>query len=129
MSLQIMVRRRRKPMLVFLRALLAVVFVYILWQALAPVPDTPSIIPWDKALHFSAFYVLGGLSAVAFPRMPPLLIFAGLAAYGGAIEGLQAVPAIGRDPEWLDWAADLAGLLTVFAPTLIPEIRRQLLAR
>lgn len=69
----------------------------------------------DKVDHIVAFAVLGTLAAWAYPRLRPGLILAGLALVGGAIELVQAIPAIGRDAEWADWGADLAAAAITLA--------------
>lgn len=95
-----------------------------LWLALKPVGDGPPLIPWDKAQHFLAFWGLAGLGAAALPNRPlwlPALILAG---YGGAIEGLQSLPAIGRDAEWADWFTDLIGIGACYLPLVLRPWRR-----
>jgi hypothetical protein len=55
------------------------------------------------------------------------MIFLGLALFGAAIELVQAIPNIGREPSWMDWLADLtaagAVLLFVGAVRLIRQAR------
>ena len=84
----------------------------------------PSLIPWDKAKHFIAFYVLAGLGAAALPRRPLWAPALFLAVYGGAIEGLQALPIIGRDAEWADWLTDLIAVGACYGPLLLRPWRR-----
>jgi VanZ family protein len=90
-------------------------FQLLFWMAvsfafvMASLPQPPSLPgnPSDKQLHMLAFLVLASLAASAFPRVSLFKIFLGLAAFGGAIEIVQAVPALGREASWLDWLADL----------------------
>jgi len=81
-----------------------------------PLPSTG----WDKANHALAFMTLALLAAACWParRMQVLL---GLAAYGAAIEVAQSLTGI-RIGEWVDWAADVAGLaLALPAWTRVPR--------
>lgn len=95
-----------------------------LWLALKPAGEVPGLIPWDKAQHFIAFYVLAGLGAAATPRLPLWAPALFLALYGAAIEGLQALPAVGRDAEWGDWAADLLAVGACYLPLVLRPWRR-----
>jgi len=98
-------RRRRNPVprALFWLALLAV---FVLATLPNP-PEWPNE-PSDKVQHFLAFVALMLLGAAAYPRLPPIKLALGLALFGGLIEGVQAVPALRRDSDWLDWAVDLA---------------------
>lgn len=58
-----------------------------------------------------AFLTLGALAAAGWPSRPILLLFAGLAAFGGFIEIAQAIPALHRDAQWSDWLADMAAAI------------------
>ncbi len=92
-------------------------------RALWPDPYTEPVIgPWDKVVHATAFYVLAVLAMAAYPRISLPRIVLGLAAFGGAIEILQAIPALHRDAAWDDWAADWLGI----AIALIPLAARRL---
>ncbi len=64
----------------------------------------------DKAEHLLSFLVLVVLGAFAWGKRRLLLVALALAIVGGAIEIFQAIPAIGRDAEFLDWVADIAGV-------------------
>jgi VanZ family protein len=100
-------------------------FQLLFWSALllafvmASLPQPPVLPgdPGDKELHMLAFLVLATLAAFAFPRISILWLFVGLAAFGGAIELFQAIPALGREASWLDWMADLiaAGAALIIA--------------
>lgn len=82
---------------------------------MASLPQPPALPgePSDKVTHLMAFLVLAGLAAFAYPRVRLLTIFLGLAILGGAIELVQAIPALGREPSWLDWAADVTATAAV----------------
>lgn len=110
-------------------------FQILFWGALAfafvmaSLPQPPAIPgnPGDKVLHVLAFLVLAGLAAFAYPRVRLVMIFLGLALFGAAIELVQAIPNIGREPSLMDWLADLtaagAVLLFVGAVRLIRRAR------
>jgi hypothetical protein len=99
-------------------------FQILFWGALgfafvmASLPQPPAIPgdPSDKVLHVLAFVVLAGLAALAYPRVRLVMIFLGLAIFGAVIEGVQAIPDLGREPSWIDWLADLtaAGAVLLF---------------
>ena len=65
----------------------------------------------DKVMHMLAFLTLGALAAAGWRQTSALAIFAALTIFGGAIESLQAIPALNRDAEWLDWIADMAAAI------------------
>src|SRR5690606_24268739 len=88
-----------------------------------PPSTLPPLIPWDKAAHFLAFYVLTVLAAAAFPRRTLLLLAVALSAYGALIELIQAHPAIGRDSDIWDWVADTAAIAAALLPLLISRWR------
>ena len=88
----------------------------IFWTALAftvvmatmPQPPTMLSTQSDKLNHMLAFFVLTALHKLAYRQFgfwKRILIMAFL---GGAIEVAQMVPALHRDAEWMDWAADVA---------------------
>lgn len=91
--------------------------------AVLPESATPPLIPWDKAAHFLAFYVLTLLAAAAFPRRPLLLLALALSAYGAAIELVQALPPVARDSSFWDWVADTVAVGAALLPLLIPRWR------
>lgn len=80
---------------------------------LALLPHPPLVIPNanDKEQHMLAFGVLTLLASGYYGLGRTLLIFISLAGLGGLIEVLQMIPALHRDAEWLDWAADCATVL------------------
>ncbi|MER8927345.1 hypothetical protein [Mesorhizobium sp. M0859] len=63
----------------------------------------------DKLNHAAAFVVLAALGSLGWPERKAKLIVL-LVLTGAAIEGLQAVQLIGRDPDLFDWVADCAGI-------------------
>ncbi|MCZ8370914.1 MAG: hypothetical protein O9293_13305 [Porphyrobacter sp.] len=96
-------------------------FQLLFWSALvfafvmASLPQPPALPgdPSDKVLHVLAFLVLAGLAAFAYPRVRLVVIFLGLALFGGAVEVVQAIPQLGREPSWVDWLADAAAAAAV----------------
>ena len=68
-------------------------------------PQLPGGI-WDKGQHMAAFAVLGLLAAWAFVRTSPLQLIVRLSLFGAAIEVIQAIPALHRDSDAVDWVAD-----------------------
>jgi VanZ family protein len=91
---------------------------FTLAAALAPAAQAPSLMPWDKAEHFTAFYVLMGIASAAFPRRPLWLVGLLLSGFGGGIEVVQGF--VGRDCDVFDWVADSLGVLAVIAPAALP---------
>jgi VanZ family protein len=77
---------------------------------------------WDKAKHFFAFFVLGGLGALAFPRQRLVVLGLLLSGFGALIEVVQALPFVHRDASVKDWIADSVALLVVLC--LFELIRR-----
>ncbi len=99
------------------------------WVLVAPSGPGPGLIPWDKAEHFLGLYGLTLLAAAAFARRALWVVGAGLALYGGVMELVQALPAVHRDADLYDWAADIAGVLAATAPAALPRIRERLRER
>lgn len=82
----------------------------VLYMAIRPSNGAPPLFPgFDKVMHASVFAVLGSWFAAlsVAPKRWPLVALA-LAAFGAAIEGLQALT--GRDPSVWDWVADMVGI-------------------
>ena len=107
------------------RAGLAVALATTLYFALGPPPNGPGLLPWDKAQHFLAFYVLAGLTAAAFPKGRIWIIVAALLGLGGAIEVVQGLPMVRRDADVFDWVADTVGVTFALAPLLLARWRLQ----
>jgi VanZ family protein len=82
------------------------------WGCLTPSPpNIPQLFPHiDKFEHFFAYLVLAAWFAAIYPqRRQRITILILLIVMGGCIEILQHYP--GRDAEWLDWLADIVGVL------------------
>lgn len=82
----------------------AAVFSFVM----AVVPHPPELpgSPSDKFQHIAAFTVLAGLGAWAYRRTSLLRLAVGLSLFGAFIEVVQAIPALHRDSDVLDWIAD-----------------------
>ncbi|MDR2196054.1 MAG: VanZ family protein [Gallionellaceae bacterium] len=64
---------------------------------------------WDKANHFLAFFVLSCLGYWSYAAGHKLATAIIMLAYGGVIEGLQAMTSY-RSAEWGDLLADACGI-------------------
>jgi hypothetical protein len=80
-------------------------------------------LPWDKAAHFLAFYVLTLLAVAAFPRRSILVIGVALSTFGALIEVVQATPLVHRDADWHDWLTDTIAIVAVMLPMLAARWR------
>jgi hypothetical protein len=121
---------RRKPGLTQLGLQLAfwISTAIVLRVAFAPADGMAPYVPWDKARHFIAFYILTVLALPAFPRWWPLTIAVCLAFFGGVIELIQGTVMVNRDRDVWDWLADLAGIAAAMAPLALGHLRRALVA-
>jgi hypothetical protein len=83
---------------------------------MAVIPHPPKLPgePSDKIQHIAAFLVLAALGRWAYPNTRKRMLLLGLAAFGAVIELVQAIPALHRDSDPLDWAADVAAAFAVF---------------
>ncbi len=82
---------------------------------MASLPKPPQLPgdPGDKVQHIIAFAVLALLARLGWLNVSGWRLLAGLSAFGALIELVQAIPALGRHADWIDWAADTvaAGLV------------------
>lgn len=98
----------------FWRAAFWAALVFTLIMALLPnPPDLP--VTSDKLQHAGAFVTLAVLAAVAYRAARPIYLLIALSVFGAMIEVLQAIPALHRDSDPLDWLTDTiaAGLVIV----------------
>lgn len=95
-----------------------------LWLAFEPPGDGPGLMPWDKAGHFLSFFVLTLLLSLALPRMPRGILILVLVLAGGGIEIVQGY--VGRDADWKDWIADIAGIACAALPVWLDALRQRL---
>ena len=79
-------------------------------MALLPQPPELPVVLSDKVQHATAFAILAGLGALAWPRRL-VQIAVVLIIIGGLIEILQMIPLLHRDAEFADWATDVAATL------------------
>lgn len=97
-----------------------VLLIFVATCLLSPsdVPDLPSILPWDKLVHFGMFFVLSAISLFDYYRLhagkPSVIrwIFWGFVVpvcYGGAIELMQKYFFRSRSAELNDFIADILG--------------------
>lgn len=93
---------RRSMRWLFLPALAVVV-----WGELKPSTHGPDT-GFDKVLHFTAYSGLAAIATLALEhRRDSIRAAVGLATFGGILEIVQSF--VGRDAEWLDEAANIAG--------------------
>lgn len=109
--------------IVALRLLLALAIVFAVAMALLPHPPRVPGNPVDKVQHMTAFATLALLAPLAFPRMPLGLIGERLSFFGALIEVLQAIPALHRDCDIMDWIADTLAIGVVLA--VVALVRRR----
>ena len=85
---------------------------------MAVVPHPPHLPgePSDKVQHIVAFAILGLLGAWAYARTSLIQLALGLSLFGALIEIVQAIPALHRDSDVVDWIADtIAGAVVLLA--------------
>lgn len=84
------------------------------WSALlfaftvAVLPHPPQLpgAPSDKIQHMVGFATLAALAVAAYPEKSLLTIALCLSVFGLAIELVQLIPALNRQGDAADWAAD-----------------------
>ncbi len=86
---------------------------FALVMALLPHPPQLPGEPSDKVQHIAAFLTLGALGSFAYPKANPVYLGAGLSLFGAVIEILQLIPALHRDGDPFDWAADTAAVALI----------------
>jgi len=95
----------------FWRAVFAAALCFAVVMASLPHPPTLPGEPQDKLQHIAAFAVLTLLATLGWPRQRAWRIALALSLVGVAIELIQMIPALHRDAEFADWAADTAAIL------------------
>jgi hypothetical protein len=98
---------------------------FTFYCAVVPPSHAIQLVPWDKAEHFIAFYVLTGLATSAFPRRGILAIAVSLSAFGALIEIVQGTSIVHRDMDFWDWVADTLAIGAALAPMLLVWWRSQ----
>ena len=89
----------------------AVCFAFVM--AILPHPPQLPGEPNDKVQHVVAFATLAVLGSFAYFTAPITRLLVGLSAFGALIEVVQAIPALHRDSDVMDWIADTAAVLVV----------------
>ena len=84
---------------------------------MAVLPHPPKIPghPSDKLQHIAAFVTLTLLGSWAYPRIKPLKLLLLLSLFGALIEVVQAIPALNRDSDVLDWVVDTLAVAIALA--------------
>lgn len=100
--------------------LAALVFAFVM--AVLPHPPRLAGDPDDKIQHIIAFATLGLLGHFAFRELQALRLVTGLSLFGAVIEIVQTIPALNRDGDIIDWAADT--LTVIFVLALLRLARR-----
>lgn len=80
---------------------------------MAVLPHPPHLPANDKIQHMTAFATLGLLGSFAYPRLSSRRLLVGLSLFGAFIEIAQAIPALHRDSDPLDWLADTIAVAVV----------------
>lgn len=100
--------------------------VFALVMALLPQPPyTPTQDLGDKVLHIIGFTTLAVLAVLAWPQAPALRVIERLSFFGAFIEVAQSIPALGRDCDILDWAADTLAVVVVVGLVALIRARRR----
>lgn len=99
----------------FWRLALFVAIAFAVVMACLPEPPRLPGDPSDKLVHMAAFAVLTLLARIAYPRASAWYVMGAMALLGAAIEFLQSLPAIGREPSLADWIADVFAIGFVLA--------------
>jgi hypothetical protein len=84
---------------------------------MAVVPHPPEVPgePNDKIQHIVAFATLALLGSFAYPRAALTKLLLWLSLFGATIEVVQAIPALHRDSDVMDWLADTGAVAVVLA--------------
>jgi len=89
----------------------AAAFAFVM--AILPQPPAVPGAPNDKVQHIAAFATLAVLGTFAFPGATLLRMLVSLSLFGALIEVVQAIPALHRDSDILDWIADTVAVILV----------------
>ena len=88
------------------------VFFALVMAVLPHPPELPGQ-PNDKVQHIIAFATLAALGSIAYPVTSIVRLLVGLSLFGALIEFVQAIPALHRDSDVMDWIADTFAVLVV----------------
>ena len=96
----------------------------ILAISIMPAAEAPTVFAYDKLNHGLAFFTLSLMARLLWARTNAALLFVLLMVFGGGIELLQWSMGLGRDADWMDFAADIVAiLLGILAGKLFWSIR------
>lgn len=93
------------------RGVAGVLIIIVAWLAFRPTTGADQGLPWDKANHALAFFVLTIVCARGWPGSGFWRLAAVMLAAGTAIEIIQGLPLVGRDADVWDVVADMAGFV------------------
>src|ERR1700741_1530568 len=100
------------------RILFACALVFSLFMAFSPHPPALFLDRFgDKVEHMTDFGPMAVLARIGFPPAPSFRILERLSFVGALIEVFQAMPALHRDCDWKDWAADTVAIPVALALT------------
>lgn len=97
------------------RAAFWVAAVFTLVMGVLPHPLEVPGNPSDKLQHIAAFATLSVLGSFAYPQLALVALGLRLSLFGAFIEIVQAIPALHRDSDIMDWLADTAAVGVVLA--------------
>jgi VanZ family protein len=95
----------------------ALIFAFVM--AVLPKPPQLPGAPTDKIQHILAFVALTILATAGYPRLRPLMLVFALAGFGALIEIVQAIPALHRSSDVMDWLADIAAALITLGIVIV----------
>lgn len=96
----------------------------ILAISLMPAGDAPTVFAYDKLNHGLAFFILSLMARLLWSRTNAVVLLVLLMIFGGGIEFLQFSMGLGRDADWMDFAADIVAiLLGILAGKLFWSVR------
>jgi len=105
------------------RLLLVLATLVAVTMALIPHPPRLAGATSDKVQHMVAFATLAAISAAAYPRASLWRLGERLSFLGALVEVFQSIPALHRDCEVLDWAADTVAVAIVLS--IVAMMRRR----
>ena len=100
-------------MLLLLRIAFWSALLFAFTMAVLPHPPQLPGAPSDKIQHIVGFATLAALAVVAYPERSLLMIAFCLSLFGLAIELVQLIPALNRQGDAGDWAADTLAVAVI----------------
>ena len=102
-------------MLLLLRIAFWSALLFAFTMAVLPHPPELPGAPSDKLQHVVGFATLAALAVAAYPEKSLLTIALCLSVFGLAIELVQLIPALNRQGDAGDWAADTFAVAVILA--------------